>query len=407
MNTDVLVLGAGPAGTTLAADLARRGFAVTIADKKDFPRHKACGEFLSPECRPILRDLGVDEALRAESAWLVRGMRLHAGANRALGRFRRLAQRGEHGLAGLGIRRDRFDLMLLQAARGFGAGWLPRHTFAGLRRDADGRVVGATLRNQAGEAIAVQARYVVAADGVHSLVAKELGWQRRVEWLDRFALTAHFRSVKAEPTAEVHLYGSGYFAATTVDRELFSLNLVLPRRELRDRDAADWDGFVAERLQLAPELAARLEGAERMAPWRGIGPMAYRTTRRAAPGVALVGDACGYADPLTGEGIFFALFGGKALAEQVAATLDGTTAEADAMAAYEAARKREIEPRLRASMLLQRAIRYPWLVRSFVRMAAALPALADLIVTLSGDTIHPRDLRSPAFWREFGRAETA
>lgn len=407
MQTDVLILGAGPAGSALACQLARAGFTVALADRKEFPRHKPCGEFLSPECRPLLRELGVDGAVLAHAPWLVRGMRLHAGSRRALGRFRRLADRGEHGLRGLGIQREVLDAELANAARTAGAIWMPRHAFAGLRRDGDGRIVGASLRRDGGEPVDVAARFVVAADGVHSPTARALGWHQPIPWLERFALTTHFRAVAAEPTAEVHLFDGGYFAATTVDEQRFSVNLVLPRRDLAERTAGDWDAFVAERLRLTPELARRLDGAERVRPWRGIGPLAHRTTRCTGPGVALVGDACGYVDPLTGEGVYFALAGARALAASLAAALANPAGEAQALAAYLAFRRREIAPRLTASLWLQRAIRHPRLVGAFLAVAAAVPALADLVVTLTGDTIHPRDLRRPAFWREFGRAEVA
>lgn len=407
MQTDVLIFGAGPAGAALAIQLAKAGFAVTLADRKDFPRHKPCGEFLSPECRPLLRELGVDGAVLAHAPWLVRGMRLHAGARQALGRFRRLADHGQHGLRGLGIQREVFDAELVAAARNAGVRWLPRTTSLGLERTADGRIRGARLQS-AGEATrTIAARFVVAADGVHSPTAKELGWQQRIGWLDRFALTTHFRGVPAEPTAEVHLFLGGYFAATTVDEQRFSVNLVLPRQELAVRPAGDWDGFVAERLQRTPALAARLAGAERIRPWRGIGPFAHRTTRCTGAGVALVGDACGYIDPLTGEGIYFALAGARALGDAVQQALANPAREIHALAGYTAFRRREIAPRMTASLWLQRAIRYPRLVRGFLALASALPALADLVVTLTGDTIHPRDLRRPAFWREFGSAEVA
>jgi hypothetical protein len=74
------------------------------------------------------------------------------------------------------------------------------------------------------------------------------------------------------------------------------------------------------------------------------------------------------------------------------------------MAGYRLAREREIGPRQRASTALQRLLRHPWLVRSFLRSADRWPALADLVVTLTGDAIHPRDLLSPSFWRSFRAA---
>lgn len=407
MHCDVLILGAGPAGSALGNQLARAGFAVLLADKKAFPRPKPCGEFLSPQCEPYLDALGLGPALARLGPRLVRGMRLHGYGAEALGCFRQLDDpanangTGAGGTRGFGIRRDRFDALLADAAVGAGATWLPRHEFTAERRDASGRVIGATLRTPDGAIIECAARWVIGADGVHSRVAKAMGVQRRTAWLDQFALVSHFAGITPLPTAEVHLFRGGFFAATTVDEGLFSVNLVVPRDRLRARASADWDEFAQQHARLCPVFAARLASGTRTAPWRGTGPLAFATTAQTFPGLALVGDACGYVDPLTGEGIYFALFAARALAAALTAALHDPHQEAAAMAAYRLARRREIGPRLQASMALQRALRHPWLVRAFLRQAAHWPALADLVVTLSGDTIHPRDLLRPSFWRQF------
>ncbi len=406
MRCDVLVLGAGPAGSSLAARLAGEGFRVTIADKKDFPRDKPCGEFLSPECRPYLDELGVTAEIAALGPHEVTGMRLHGYGARALGAFRTVGEQGPAADRGLAIRRREFDHVLLGAARRGGATWLPRHEFVALRRGNDGRVLGAELRAPDGGLQTIAARWVVGADGVHSRVARELGVQQRLAWLDQFALVAHFDGVPALPTAEVHLFPGGFFAATTVDAGVFSLNLVVPRARLRERPDrnAGWDAFVAAHLEHAPALAERLAGHDRLTPWRGTGPFAYRTTAQTFAGAALVGDAAGYVDPLTGEGIFFALFGGRALAEAIAASLHEPARTGKAMAGYRRARRRELGPRLSASRTLQRALRHPRLVRGVLGRAERWPWLADLMVTLSGDTIHPRDMLRPRFWRAFHEA---
>jgi flavin-dependent dehydrogenase len=405
MHCDVLVIGAGPAGSALASQLAQAGFDVRLADKKAFPRDKPCGEFLSPQCLPYLDELGVGAEVSALGPRLVRGMRLSGYGQKAEGLFRRLAGQPEELRHGLGIRRERFDALLVDAAVRSGATWLPRHDFVSERRAADGRITGALLRDAGGALVECSARWTVGADGVHSRIAKAMGVQRRTPWLDQFALVAHFAGVSPLPTAEVHLFPGGFFAATTVDDGIFSVNLLLPRKWLHDRRTTDWDTFVQENAAaLAPDFAARLAGKQRTTPWRGIGPFAHTTTAQTFPGLALTGDACGYVDPLTGEGIYFALFAARALGTALTEVLHGTRGEEAAMAGYRAARRREIGPRLAASTALQRLLRHPWIVRAFLRKAGNWPLLADLVVTLSGDTIHPRDLLRPSFWRRFRSA---
>lgn len=404
MQADVLILGAGPAGSALARQLAGAGFEVVIADKKAFPRQKPCGEFLSPECLPYLAELGLGGMLEELGAQRVLGMRLSGYGRAADGSFRQLDDRPGHGRSGYGIRRERFDHHLLRAAEASGAHFLPRHEFVSLQRDAGGRVTGAVLKAVDGAPVAVTARHVVGADGVHSRVAKALGVQRKIGWLSQFALVAHYAGVPSRPRADVHLLPGGFFAATTVDDGLYSLNLVLPQQALGKRTAADWDAFVDEYAAQAPALAERLQGGTRLAPWRGCGPFGFRTTTPTLPGAWLCGDAAGYIDPLTGEGIYFALFGARSLGTQLAAALHEPASEAEAMAAYRAARRRELAPRMAASKLLQRAIRHPWLVGPFLGLLGRWPGLADLLVTMTGDTVHPRELWRPGFWRTWNRA---
>lgn len=400
MHTDVLVLGAGPAGSALARQLAAAGVAVVLADRQDFPRRKPCGEFLSPQCQPLLAALGLGDLLQALGAHEVRSMRLHAADTRAEGTFRRLPDRAAPA-TGFGIRREVFDHALVRGAEAMGARLLPRHAFVDLLRDG-ARVAGATLRDREGRIVGCRARWVVGADGVHSRVARALGVQRPISWLDQFALTTHFEGVAPQPTAEVHLLRGGFFAATSVDGGRFSVNLVLPRRAFRQRDGASWDGFVGQQAEVeAPAFRARLASGTRAAPWRGTGPLAFRTTTQTAPGAALIGDAAGYVDPLTGEGVYFALFTARALGDALSTAL-ATPRQAElALAGYRSARRRELGPRLWAAKLLQRGLRSPFVVQHCLGALRRWPALADLAVTLSGDAVHPRELWRPGFWRDF------
>lgn len=397
VDRDVLIVGAGPAGSSLATHLARRGFAVELCDRRAFPRPKPCGEFLGPQCAPYLRELGVDDRLLARGMRLVHGLALHGFGQEAAGTFLDGPSTAPAPRHGFGIRREVLDQHLLDGARAAGVHCAERTTFAGLLTDASGRVLGASLCGPDGRRD-MRARLTVAADGLRSPIAQALGWRRPLAWLDRFALTSHFANVTAQAVGEVHLFDGGYFAATAVDDGLFGVNLVLDRAALRCR-RGDWDAFVAERLALVPAFAARLAPGRRVAPWRGTGPLACSTRRQIAPGVALVGDAAGYVDPLTGEGIYFALWGARRLATAVGAALAAPRHERAELAAYALDRRREIGPRLFLARLLQRGLCHPVVCRQFLRACAALPALCDLLVTMTGGTLHPRDLLRPGAWR--------
>ena len=137
---------------------------------------------------------------------------------------------------------------------------------------------------------------------------------------------------------------------------------------------------------------------------RGAGGGAAAHADGLAARAALVGDACGYVDPLTGEGIYFALHGAKSLALAIESALANPATAEHSMRAYEARRRREVGPRLALAALLQRGLRHPGIVRAAIGALRRIPRLCDLLVNLTGDAIHPRDLLSPSFWREWQKA---
>jgi menaquinone-9 beta-reductase len=399
---DILIIGAGPAGSTLAWRLARAGCRVALVDRKRFPRPKPCGEFLSPQCLPILEELGVRERIDALGAHRVTGMRLHGYGRLATGHYRDIGASAVPYGHGYAIQREVLDHELLKRAVAedgvvFLEGWRCR----GLIEDANGGVRGAHLVSPAGEDTTVCATWTVGADGVRSVVARELGVQKRIPWLDKFALTTHYAGVPAMTTAEVHIFPGGYFAAAPIDSELLSLNLVLDRLRLKDRES-DWDAFFAAHVERLPALRLRLEGAKRVRPIRGVGPLAYRTTRQAADGAVLVGDACGYIDPMTGEGIYFALRTAAILAADLAVAVENGTRRASAVSRYVRTRRREIGPRLVLCKLLQRGLQRDAVAHRILSWLSHRPGLADLMVSVTGDYVRFRELLRPGVWWRAG-----
>lgn len=395
---DVVIAGAGPAGSTSALRLARAGFRVAIVEPRRFPRFKACGEFLSPECAPILAELGLEREVERLGARAIAGMRIVRdgvvvrGAYRDVGRAR--APR-DHGRA---LRRELFDDALLRAAVAGGV-----ELRAGWRADAplrarDGAVVGLRARDPSGERREIRARWTIGADGLRSRVAEGLGVRERVPWLDRIALTTRYAGVPWGADAEVHLFDGGFVGCAPLEDGALNVGVVVERARFEraglPRDAA-FDAFVAR----LPSLAARLDGRARIDPVRGVGPLAWRTRAQTFDGAALVGDACGYVDPITGEGIWFALRGAQLLCESLEPALHARRADRGALETYRVARAREIGGRARFALGLQRALRSATVVRAAMSAIAARPGLADVLVSFAGDYVPPRELLRPSVWR--------
>jgi len=394
---DAIIVGAGPAGSHLAIRLATQGLSVALVDRKRFPREKPCGEFMSPECLPLLREVGLDRDLLAVGARPVRGMELHGHGERAEGRFGAVPRVAVSDV-GYALRREVLDRLSFERAIAMdGVDGFPAHSVLGLVRGADGEVLGVELRGPGLEERALGATLTVGADGLRSRVARELGVRRDVPWLRKFALVARFDGVAPRDTAEVHYVPGGYMAACPVDSGLFTLNLVVDQASLPAGRGALAD-FLHEHIQQAPALAERLGNASPVGPILTCGPLAGQTTAQVAPGAALVGDACGYVDPMTGEGLFFAMRGASLLAEAVAPALQQGECPLPVLRRYQRQRRRAFGHRYAMARLLQRGLRYPRVVDAILSTLSGRPALADLMVALTGESPRLREVLAPSLW---------
>jgi len=394
---DVAVVGAGPAGSTTALRLARAGFSVALLDAQRLPRFKPCGEFMSPEVLPMLADLGVHDELARAGAREVRGMLLHGHGRVVHGRF--VSVGGAHAPFdhGWAVRRELFDATLVSAARSAGVELLEGHRVTGLLRTGHGAVEGVQCSHGERESCEIRARFVVGADGTRSRVASELGVRRETPWLRKIALVTRYAGVPWGERAEVHLLERGFFAVAPIEGGDVSLNLVLDADEY-ERTGLPRDELLESWLRRTPALGERILRGTRIDPVRGTGAMAMSTTRQVFDGAALVGDASGYVDPITGEGIFFALKGAEMLSASLVAALHRGRTDAAALRPYLAGRRREIAPRAAFSLLLQRGLRHPALVAAAFRVLAARPRLVDTLVSVTGDYVPLRELARPSVW---------
>lgn len=398
-GSDVLIAGAGPAGAHLALRLARAGWSVTLIDRRRFPRPKPCGEFMSPECLPLLEDVGLREETLALGARRLAGMRIHGHGHAARGRYVRVGRavaRFDHGYA---VRRETLDALAVEHARRTdGIRLLEGFALEALLRDAQGRVLGARVLDPAGEPRALRAAFTIGADGLQSRVARQLGAARPVPWLRRYAIVARF-AAPPDDLAEVHLFPGGYFAAAPIDDGAFTVNLVVGPEALSGGGRAGLQRDFDAALRRAPALAERLAGASLLEPLKACGPLASTTTRQTFDGAALVGDACGFVDPLTGEGLYFAMHGALLLALDVDRALRSGRTDAASLRGYARARSRCFGPRYAFARLLQRSLRHPGLVERSLALLERRPGLADLVVALTGDYVPFRELTRPGVWR--------
>jgi len=396
---DVAVVGAGPAGAATAILFAERGRRVVLLDKARFPRPKICGEYLSPEAARVLDRLGVLKDIDAAGAQPLRGMRMVAPDGSLLCGAYPLAGpwRGYRDYA-LAIPRESLDQILLDRARSVSVDVRERHRVTDLVLEGD-RVTGVRGTDDSARPIEIRSRLVVGADGRASIVARALDLVRP-HGLRRMALIQDVTGLEGfDHMGEIYVDPPDYCILNPVAPGLVNVGLVVPlahARPFRGRLPA----FFTARLTQLRHLAPRLQGMRVEGPLMAMGPLAYRVREPRHGGVALVGDAAGFYDPFTGEGIYTALRSAELLVEVAAGALAGGQVSARALAAYGQRRRRA----RRDKEWLQRGIQFIIARRGLATWTAhrlaARPALLDLMMGVIGDFVPPRELLRWRFLRE-------
>lgn len=401
-GADVLVVGAGPAGSSAAWHLARAGVRVTVLDRARFPRDKPCAEYLSPEASRILAAMGALEACEAAGPAHLAGMIIRApGGARIRGEFA-----AAHGFRafrdrGLALRRPVLDAILLDRARAAGATVIEGERVISVLRDSRGAVCGVRALSHAGGEREHRARIVVGADGLRSIIARRMGVSRQSFGPRRLAFIGHYRGVEGiTDYGEMHVERAGYAGFADVGHGLTNVAVVVPRAGVREEIAGgDPASFLERWIAAQPHLAPRMIRAERAKAVRVTGPFAVRASRAWAPGAALVGDAADFFDPFTGEGIYAALRGGELLAPHALAALDaGRARDADAaLRGYDRARRREFAGKWMVERLVALAVGAPWMLDRAAARMEATPAMADLFVGVAGDFVPAREVLRPSY----------
>ncbi|HWE52913.1 MAG TPA: FAD-dependent monooxygenase [Bryobacteraceae bacterium] len=330
---DVFVIGGGPAGLAAAIAARQRGLCVTLADGQRPPIDKACGEGMLPDGFPAARQIGLD--LDSIEHYPVRGIRFCAGDASMAADF-------PDG-PGMGVRRTTLhrEMVKLAEAHGVDLQW--------------GRPVN-ELRES-------EARWIVGADGANSRVRSWAGLDDAKRDTRRFGFRLHFRVRPWSEYVEVHWGAGCQIYVTPVSEREVGIALLTSDSRLR----------VREGLRQFPELWARLDGAAETSGERGAAT-SMRQLRRVMQGnVALLGDASGSVDAITGEGLCLGFHQAIALADAMAC---------DDLPKYEAAhRNLARRPRFMANLLLTMD-RMPKVRRPVFTLLSAYPRLFEAMLAM-------------------------
>ena len=380
---DVIVCGAGPAGSVAATVLARGGARVLLLDRARFPRDKLCGDTMNPGTVAILRRLALtggfeDGALPVDGMIVTgeRGVRVRAAYG--------------GGARGLALLRRTLDAALLRGASDAGArveeGVLVRGPL--LESQTPGaRVRGVVIAGRDGRDIRVPAPLVIAADGRRSRLALPLGLARHPRRPRRWAIGAYFDRVAGVTSfGEMHVRRGRYLGIAPVPGGSVNVCLVAPGEALRTGSSSALDDpsrLLQQAIDADPDLRERFADARMTAVPVVLGPLAIDAAAAGAPGLLLAGDAAGFIDPMTGDGLRFAVRGGELAAQVALAALAGTLAPPHVRLAR--LRRREFAAKWRFNRTLRRLVSRGTTVEIAGLVALAAPWLLRRTIAFAGD----------------------
>jgi flavin-dependent dehydrogenase len=359
---DAIIAGAGPAGASAAIGLAQRGARVLLLEQKRFPRHKLCGEFISPECLEHFARLGVLAEMQAAGGAALRETTFYGRGGRGVSVPSEWFGGGPG--AALGLSRAEMDARLLQRAREVGVEVWEEATVAGLVREADGRVLGAQVRTRAGVR-AARAGVTLDATGRARALARKVEKQADQRRAPLVAFKAHLAGARgAENACEIYFYRGGYGGLSSVEGGLSNLCFIVAAADAKDAERA-----LREIVMTNRRAAETLRAARAATGWLAVALERFgRFEPAPAAGLLTVGDAAAFIDPFTGSGMLMALESGALATETVAAHSSNWE---NLAAAYRAGQREKFARRLRVCAWLRRAAFAPGLAEAALRLTGA------------------------------------
>jgi geranylgeranyl reductase family protein len=369
VSDDVLIVGAGPAGAVAATVLARAGVRVRLLDRAAFPRDKLCGDTINPGTLAILRRLGLAGGAEARGLPIDGMIVTGEGGVSVEGRY-------PDDQRGLAISRRDFDAILMEQAIAAGAAF---DCFTVREAVVDGAIVRGVVGNLRHQ---LRAKVVIAADGRRSTVAFGLGLARHPPRPKRWAIGAYFEDPLRSTFGEMHIRRGRYLGVAPMGGGISNVCVVLPWSG-GDCDFRDPPGLLRHAVAAEPVLRHRFGGRSPVRHPIMLGPLAVDVARDDIDGLLLAGDAAGFIDPMTGDGLRFAVRGAELAAAAALEALEHGWAGVHARLA--AARRREFAQKWRFNRALRSLVASPAGVRAAAAGARIVPGLVRRLIVRAGD----------------------
>jgi menaquinone-9 beta-reductase len=343
---DVIIAGAGPAGSSAAIHLARSGLHVLLVEQKKFPRPKLCGEFISPECQHHFQKLGVADAMTCSAPSLISETVFYS-------------RHGHHvtipsgwfgGPAALGLSRAVMDNVLLRRAQTCGVNVLEAATINEPIINHD-KVAGVRLKTD-GQEHEYHAPLTIDATGRARILTRKLNTHERRLKPKLIAFKVHLRNTRVAPNAcEIYFYPDGYGGLSSIEGGRSNLCFIISAEQVK-RYHSDPETVMREALMKNRRAAYTLDHAQAQSEWLSASWDRFgRQHPSPAKGLLAIGDSAAFIDPFTGSGMLMALESGQLAAEVIIRRRDDHEAVGSEYAAEYA---RKFDSRLRICGLLRR-----------------------------------------------------
>ena len=318
---DVLIIGGGPAGSTAATLLSRKGFSVTLLERERFPRFQI-GESLLPYNNDLFDRLGVSPEMTSGEFIPKYGAEFVTGDGGVGCTFRFDRNLDPPYQNSFQVKRADFDHLLLRHAAAQGVDVREETSVAAVVLDDPSRAVVKTAEGEMFEA-----RFVIDASGHGSVIGSRVGEKAGIDALKKVAIFAHYRNVLRAEGREggntvIVLLRDAWFWLIPVSKDVMSVGLVVDRDHVRDCGLPP-AALLAKTIQATPYVRDRMEQAEALTPVLTRKDFSYTMRRMIGPNFALIGDAAGFIDPIFSTGVFMAMKSADLVADAVEKRLHG------------------------------------------------------------------------------------